>query len=99
MVKLYKGDKMEKVDNFLTRYNEILDEQIKINKMINKAEQTIEKLKVQYKSADMKEKSKIEMRLKKIEVDCLKLHDLALENNKRVKELAKDYPTKNKKKK
>ncbi|HIU06455.1 MAG TPA: hypothetical protein IAC46_02530, partial [Candidatus Onthoplasma faecigallinarum] len=47
---------MEKVDNFLTRYNEILDEQIKINKMINKAEQTIEKLKVQYKSADMKEK-------------------------------------------
>ena len=58
MVKLYKGDKMEKVDNFLTRYNEILDEQIKINKMINKAEQTIEKLKVQYNSADMKEKSK-----------------------------------------
>ena len=76
---------MEKVDDFLTRYNEILDEQIKINKMINKAEQTIEKLKVQYKSADMKEKSKIEMRLKKIEVDCLKLHDLAKENNKRVK--------------
>ena len=90
---------MEKVDDFLTRYNEILDEQIKINKMINKAEQTIEKLKVQYKSADMKEKSKIEMRLKKIEVDCLKLHDLAKENNKRVKELVKDYPTKNKKKK
>lgn len=90
---------MEKDDEFLIRYKEILNEQIRINGLVNKAEKSIERLKAKYEKASDDEKIKIENKMKEIEQTCEKLHNLALNNNKKVKALKKDYPAKKKDKK
>ena len=60
-------------DNFLKEYNKVLDVQIKINKFIEKNQERLALLKELYKTADDKNKIKIEAEIQKLENKIRKL--------------------------
>lgn len=74
-------------DNFLKEYNKILDVQIKINKFIEKNEERLALLKELYKTADDKNKIKIEAEIQKLEKQFKKVYQIAVKNNKNAKKL------------
>ncbi len=74
-------------DNFLKEYNKILDVQIKINKFIEKNEERLALLKELYKTADDKNKIKIEAEIQKLEKQFEKVYQIAVKNNKNAKKL------------
>lgn len=74
-------------DNFLKEYNKILDVQIKINKFIEKNQERLALLKELYKTADDKNKIKIEAEIQKLEKQFEKVYQIAVKNNKNAKKL------------
>lgn len=74
-------------DNFLKEYNKVLDVQIKINKFIEKNEERLALLKELYKTADDKNKIKIEAEIQKLEKQFEKVYQIAVKNNKNAKKL------------
>lgn len=74
-------------DNFLKEYNKVLDVQIKINKFIEKNQERLALLKELYKTADDKNKIKIEAEIQKLEKQFEKVYQIAVKNNKNAKKL------------
>ena len=74
-------------DNFLKEYNKVLDVQIKINKKKKKNEERLALLKELYKTADDKNKIKIEAEIQKLEKQFEKVYQIAVKNNKNAKKL------------
>ncbi len=77
-------------NEFLVEYNAILDEQIKINTLLEENGKKVQILKNQYKNADSKEKIEIAIFLEKIENDLAEIQKLSNENSERTQRLLKN---------
>ena len=94
-MKTIENDKVD--EQFIKQFNEILDEQMKLNKELNEIQKVTSILKSKYERADKTNKDKIEIIMKEIESRLKNLHSKTLEINKRAKSLSSDEQVKRKK--
>ena len=85
------------IDDFIGQFNKILDEQMEVNKKLNKIQKATTLLKSMYKEANANEKVKIESAMKEIESKLKILYSKSLEINKKTKQLSNDQSLKQKK--
>lgn len=79
---------------FIKSYEELLDEQIKINKTINSVEKLIIKLKDIYAIADEKQKVVLREKLKQLEMICEDMLELVIENKEKIDSLSQNESNK-----
>lgn len=79
---------------FIKSYEELLDEQIKINKTINSVEKLIIKLKDIYAIADEKQKVELREKLKQLEMICEDMLELVIENKEKIDSLSQNESNK-----
>ncbi len=79
---------------FIKSYEELLDEQIKINKTINSVEKLIIKLKDIYGIADEKQKVELREKLKQLEMICEDMLELVIENKEKIDSLSQNESNK-----
>lgn len=94
-MKTIENDKLD--EQFIKQLNEILDEQMELNKELNEIQNVTSILKSKYEKADKTNKDKIEMDMKEIESRLKNLYSKTLEINKRAKCLSGDEQVKRKK--
>ena len=94
-MKTIENDKLD--EQFIKQLNEILDEQMELNKELNEIQKVTSALKSKYEKADKTNKDKIEMDMKEIESRLKNLYSKTLEINKRAKCLSGDGQVKRKK--
>ena len=79
---------------FIKSYEELLDEQIKINKTINSVEKLIIKLKDIYGIADENQKVELREKLKQLEMICEDMLELVIENKEKIDSLSQNESNK-----